>query len=318
MKFTKIYNLIFPVFIFLFATVFLSCGGGGGGGGGIFAAIESEVPLNKVSVPNVVKTVVVHNGNLYCTNGDKLFYKGIESGPKWNSADRHYSSRLALLASDAANLYVMTEDGNVYVWCNDAPVATGAIVILDNQYVSNNGVANREAFVVTSSDCRRLNGTGVPTASGGSSSTRGAVWNNGLTVFVNTTCITSNFSYTHYWTPSSQIVLGGSTIESFITPTNDGNIRSIAYTMEGGTEYILIATDKTGYKKIRCADGIKVDVHSNGNQFDTFPIFEDGIWVMPNSANTETRAIFASIVSPADKTRYGLWGFYKGSSWNLE
>ncbi len=198
-----------------FIVLFSSCGGGASGGA-IFSAIEDEVKLGKKTAPWATRSLVCYNNNLYCTNGNKIFTKGLYSGRGWSEMSTTYDGGIGLLAADDNNLYVLTFSPSTEVTStnqysynySDAKVnillgSTGGVVsglnnvmtIFDNKSYTG----GREAFATTADGTTyKLNGTAAPTSTG-HSDIASAVKVNGSTQLYQTFISTSDYTNSRAW-----------------------------------------------------------------------------------------------------------------------
>ncbi len=215
------YFILFSILI-LAGILFSSCGGGASGGA-IFKAIESEVKLGKKTASWAIRSMVYYNGQLYCTNGDKIFTKGKKAGRGWSSLSTQYDGAIGLLASDDNNLYVLTYKPSTEVTAtnqdtynySDVQVAvlfgpsTGTIntlknvmTIFDNKVIGTTG--GREAFATVYGGTEgvggttfKLNGTAAPTTAG--SDAASAVKAGSSTLLYKTFISTSDYTNTRAW-----------------------------------------------------------------------------------------------------------------------
>lgn len=200
---------------------FSSCGGGASGGA-IFSAIEGEVKLGKKTATWAITSMVCYKGNLYCTNGNKIYTKGLNAGRGWSAMSTQYDGAIARLAADDSNLYVMSYKPSVEVTSSNQDSydysdislnvlygpSTGVVnldkvmAIFDNKVYppdGNNNTTGREAYAtVYGGTTYKLNGTAAPTASG-SSDIASAVKVGGSTELYQTFISTSDYTNTRAW-----------------------------------------------------------------------------------------------------------------------
>ena len=332
--------------------VLLSSCGGGAGGGGIFSAIEGEVKLGKKTAGWAVTSMVYYQGNLYCTNGRKVFSKGYSAGSGWASQSTSYDGAIGLLASDDNNLYILTykpstEVTNTYNYSDTQLVlygSTGVVTGISNiRTIFDNKVigSGREAFATTADGTTyKLNGTAAPTAVG--SDAASAVKVGGSTQLYQTFLSTTNFSNSKAWyiplngngssnitegnTPQFTITGIGSGAPSIdlsktggdgpLSERKTGKISGLAYYEEtdssGKKEYLLVSTTK-GYYRITL-DGTNTAKRCPYSNGEQLA----GMGIIEGSFWTlPTGAIYAGVTT-SDTNRYGLWSYYPDGVWNLD
>lgn len=196
--------------------ILLSSCGGGAGGGGIFSAIEGEVKLGKKTAGWAVTSMVYYQGNLYCTNGSKVFSKGYGAGRGWASQSTSYDGAIGLLASDDNNLYILTYKPSTEVTSTTQDTynysdtqlsvlygSTGTVnnisnirTIFDNKVIGS----GREAFATTADGTTyKLNGTAAPTPLSGQADKASAVKVGGSTQLYQTFLSTTDYSNSRAW-----------------------------------------------------------------------------------------------------------------------
>lgn len=341
--------------ILSFFIVLLSSCGGGASGGAIFSAIEGEVKLGKKTAPWAIRSMVYYNGSLYCTNGNKILSKGGTGPGGWSTISTQYDGGIALLAADDSNLYILTfkpstdvtsinqgtynySDTQLNVLYGSTGVVSGISNVV--RIFDNKAIGGREAFATTANGTTyKLNGT---TATSVDSDKASAVKVGGSTHRIQSFISTSDYTNSRAWyvplngNGSSLIGEGGtrntptytinginsSTIDLNETTGDDrkdllkANITGLAYYEEpdsSGTtkEYLLVATTQ-GYYSVTL-DATKIVTRcpqSNGEQLAGQGIIEGSFWTFSDGS------IYAGVTT-ADNSRYGLWSYYPGSTWNL-
>lgn len=197
---------------------FSSCGGGASGGA-IFSAIEGEVKLGKKTATWAITSMVYYDGNLYCTNGNKIYTKRLNAGRGWSAMSTQYDGAIARLASDDSNLYVMTYKPSVEVTSSNQDSYDYSDISLNVLYGPSTGVVNlskvmtifdnksynagREAFATVYGGATfKLNGTAAPTAAptaSGSSDMASAVQVGGSSILYHTFISTSDYTNSRAW-----------------------------------------------------------------------------------------------------------------------
>lgn len=215
MNFHKTFTLLLGISSLVF--IFTSCGGGGSNGA-IFSAIESEVKLGKKTAGWAITSMAYYNGNLYCSNGDKIFTKGYNGGRGWASQSTSFDGAIGLLASDDNNLYILTYKPSTEVTSTTQDTynysdtqlsvlygSTGVVsnisnirTIFDNKVIDPNG--GREAFATTADGTvYKLNGKSAPTPLSGQADKASAVKVGGSTVFFQSFISTSDYTNSKAW-----------------------------------------------------------------------------------------------------------------------
>ena len=205
----------FVFFLSISSLVFLftNCGGGAGGGG-IFSAIESEVKLGKKTADWAVTSMVYYNGNLYCTNGDKIYTKAYNGGRSWGGQSTSYDGAIGLLASDDNNLYVLTYKPSTEVTSTNESSynysdtqlcvlygSTGVVTNISNvrTIFDNKAISGRIAYATTADGTTyKLNGTAAPTPTG-QSDKASAVKVGGSTQLIQSFISTSDYTNSRAW-----------------------------------------------------------------------------------------------------------------------
>ncbi len=283
-----------PLFFLIAANLsIILTGCGGGGGGGIFKAISEEEKLNKSSTPLFIRGLTYCGGNLYVTNGSKIFSKGVNQKRGWSEVGG-YGNNIATIASNGTDLYVMT-----WNTASDAKGTTNPIVrhgggtvtgisgeiynIFDNKVY---GGAGQECFAYTSTGTYQLTGT--------------------------TATLVGNFKSACGSQRSDKDYCAGGQAYN-----HDDKIEGINGDITGMAVYkgqVIIASQSVGYYKKNSSDKWQAPPFSeekNSGQFATQGTHPGGLWVVGNT-------IYLSLDSHGDK-RDGLWAYYdENDSWNME
>lgn len=203
---------VLPLACFV-VTLFASCSGGGGGGGtGIFAAIEEEKKLNKISLPNLISSIAVVGNSMYAANGTAVYSKGKGSIGAWAEDGSYGYQNVHMLASNDAELFALVADG--FEKTNDSvtglykpaiynvtkkAVVTGyagePVRVIDNQAF----FGGRRAFVVTTTGVYELSGTSASNPAsvvGASTGSKACALAGGITYFSDNGLITADFANT--------------------------------------------------------------------------------------------------------------------------
>lgn len=296
-----IFNKKFASPLFLLAAVSLSIiltGCGGGGGGGIFKAITEEEKLNKSTVPLNVRGLTHCSGNLYITNGSKIWKKGInQKAGSWSEVGG-YGNNIASIASNGTDLYVMT-----WNTASESKGTTNSIVrhgggtvtgisgeiynIFDNKVYGGTG---QECFAYTSSGTYQLTGT-TATKIGDFKSAYGSQ-HSGKDYCANGREANHDEPGAFNGIPASSQITG----------------------MAVYNGKLLVATNNVGYYKEVGGQWrpCPFDEEKNSGQFATQGTYPGGLWVVGNT-------IYLSLHSLSDSKRDGLWAYYGGdSAWNME
>lgn len=347
----------FVLFSILSALIILlsSCGGGAGGGG-IFSAIEGEVKLGKKTAGWAVTSLVVYKGNLYCTNGSKVFSKGYGAGRVWASQSTSYDGAIGLLASDDNNLYILTYKPSTEVTSTTQDTynysdtqlsvlygSTGVVSGISNvvRIFDNKAIGGREAFATTASGTTyKLNGTAAPTVVG--SDAASAVKVDGSSELYQSFLSTSDYTNSRAWyiplngNGSSSIGEGGTrNTPQFIIQGVGGGETIDLTTTSGDDKKTLLGTSITGlaYYEEEVSGANKEYLLVATTQ-GYYSVTLDGTNVVTRcpQANGEQLASMGIIegsfwtfsdgsiyagVTAADKNRYGLWAYYPGDAWNV-
>lgn len=338
--------------------VLLSSCGGGAGGGGIFSAIEGEVKLGKKTAGWAVTSMVYYQGNLYCTNGSKVFSKGYGAGRGWASQSTSYDGAIGLLASDDNNLYILTykpstevtsttqdtynySDTQLSVLYGSTGVVSGisnVVRIFDNKVIGS----GREAFATTADGTTyKLNGTAAPTAVG--SDAASAVKVGGSTQLYQTFLSTTNFSNSKAWyiplegngsaaikeknAPQFTITgigSGAPSIDLSKTGGEDGPLSERNTGKISGLAYYE-ETDSSGKKEyllVSTTHGYYRIALDGTNAVKRCPHSNGdqlaGQGIIEGSFWTLPTGAIYAGVTTSDTNRYGLWAYYPDGVWNLD
>ena len=345
--------LLFSI-LTLSGILFSSCGGGASNGA-IFAAIESEVKLGKKTATWAITSMAYYDGNLYCTNGNKIFKKGLNAGRGWNTISTPYDGSIGLLASDDSNLYVLTYKPSTEVTStnqdsynySDVQVAvlegssTGIISNLKNvMSIFDNKSYNggREAFAtVYGGATYKLNGRAAPTSNG--SDAASAVKIGSSSHLIQSFISTSDYTNSRAW----YIELNGNH-SSF----DKSNTATFTITGIGAPSINLEQTSGDGplsEKKHGKITGLAYYEETISGELKQFLLVSttkgyyrvtlDGTKNVKANPHTNgeqlagmgiiegafwtlsTGAIYAGVTS-SDKNRYGLWAYYPNNAWNMD
>ena len=348
----------FVLFLSISSLVFLftSCGGGASSGA-IFSAIESEVKLGKKTADWAVTSMVYYGGNLYCSNGDKIYKKAYNGSRGWGAQSTSYDGAIGLLASDDNNLYVLTYKPSTDVTSTNEDTynysdtqlcvlygSTGVVTTISNvrTIFDNKAIGGREAFATTADGTTyKLNGLSAPTPTG-RSDIASARKVNGTTVFFQSFLSTSDYSNTRGWViplngNGSSSITEGNMPQFIIQGCNAASI-SIDLTEAGGDGPMSSRKSERisglAYYEEEIS-GIRNEYLLVATTKGYYRVTLDGTCILKSTPHKNgeqlagmgiiegafwtlpTGAIYAGVAT-YDKTRHGLWAYYPDGTWNVD
>lgn len=338
--------------------ILLSSCGGGAGGGGIFSAIEGEVKLGKKTAGWAITSMAYYNGNLYCSNGDKIFTKGYNGGRGWASQSTSFDGAIGLLASDDNYVYVLSykpstevdpSDQKSYNY-SDTQLSilngdTGIVNSISNirTIFDNKAIGGREAFATTADGTvYKLNGKSAPTPLSGQADKASAVKVGGSTQFIQSFISTSDYSNSRAWyiplsgngssnitegnTPQFTIVgINGAPSIDLSRTAGDGPLSEKKHGKISGLAYYE-EENSSGitqqYLLVATTKGYYRVTLDGTNVVKANPHKNgeqlSGMGIIEGAFWTLPTGAIYAGVTTADKNRYGLWAYYPNDAWNVD
>ena len=350
-------HLILFSILSLFIFLFVSCGGGGSNGA-IFSAIESEVKLGKKTAGWAITSMAYYNGNLYCSNGDKIFTKGYNGGRGWASQSTSFDGAIGLLASDDNYVYVLSYKPSTEVTSTTQDTynysdtqlsvlygSTGVVSGISNirTIFDNKAIGGREAFATTADGTvYKLNGKSAPTPLSGQADKASAVKVGGSTQFIQSFISTSDYSNSRAWyiplsgngssnitegnTPQFTIVgINGAPSIDLSRTAGDGPLSEKKHGKISGLAYYE-EENSSGitqqYLLVATTKGYYRVTLDGTNVVKANPHKNgeqlSGMGIIEGAFWTLPTGAIYAGVTTADKNRYGLWAYYPNDAWNVD